>query len=157
MQQLIVPGFDPQSSRSSGVLVEGIESFEDLVEESAHLLVARGSLLLEGRVAPVLVGGDEQRGHGSHQERQERDAQDDHQHANHSAPGAVRHDVAVADGAERDDCPPDTIPNRGEVPLIDEPDEYPDADSQPGGDENQVREDPPAGYEALNAIAKPQV
>ena len=64
--------------------------------------------------------------------------------AENATPWRRRNDVAVADGAERDDRPPDASPERREVLPVDEGGDEADQYCQAGSGRGEVREDPPA-------------
>ena len=116
---------DRSGERSSHDLIVELrldrgEPFLEALEQLAELLVsglALGELALS---RCLLVGGDEQRRHGRRQEGEERDTEDDHATADDAAQGRGRYDVAIADGGERDDRPPDRDAVVREVRAVDQ-------------------------------------
>src|SRR4051795_279602 len=75
-----------------------------------------------------------------------------HAGADDPAPGAVGDDVAVADGREGHQRPPEAVAQRVEVLAVDEPDEDARAEGQHEHGARQVAEDRPVGDRPRRAV-----
>jgi hypothetical protein len=77
-----------------------------------------------------LLGGDEERRDRGSEKESERDPDNDHDRAEDAAPSGVRDDVAVADGREHDERPPNAVGESGKVLAVDDRDEESDSEGE---------------------------